>query len=156
MTLDVYRVGKCLHCGRQVPGRRLPGQGMVCDGPCPRCGVDPLHLDGISPYTGDVGAMSESDAIQWINELEYGNEVEVVFRLEILGHPPDGREAVLRAGIERYWFVTAPTVPPAKTYSLKELIAAWQRELQNPESLGMYKALSSAHVGRKGAHAHPG
>jgi hypothetical protein len=118
--------------------------------------VDPLHLDGISPYTGDVGAMSESDAIDWINELEYGNEVEVAFRLEILGHPPDGRERVLRAGIERYWFVTAPTVPPAKTYSLKELIAAWQRELTNPESLGMYKALSSAHVGRRGAHAHPG
>lgn len=144
--LRVTRVGLCEACGRRVPGRLKEGSGRECQGCCPRCGVRPLRLNNIGPYTGNVGAMSYQQAIDFIQSLEYDDEVETCFRLEMI-RPNGPRDGVLKAGVDHYHYLTQSTgLPPAKRYTLNELKAAWRVELADPEKRRMYMGLIDASI----------
>jgi hypothetical protein len=145
--LKVTRVGRCEACGRSVPGRLLPDSKRECEGYCPRCGVKPFRLNNIGPYTGNVGAMSTANAIRWLSEMEFDDELETGFRLEMM-RPEGPRDEVLEAGIERYhWLMSSAFLPVGKRLSLEELKEAWRQELSNPEVRHMYRGLITAHVG---------
>jgi hypothetical protein len=92
-------------------------------------------------YTGNIGAMEEEEAIAFIAGVESQQEVEVLFRLEVMGHD---RDAVLLAGIRRYWQLNdfPPVRPPM---GLNDLRRIWRAELQDPETFRMYQMLVRRH-----------
>ncbi len=139
----VPRVGRCKVCGRQVPGILKEGSLTECVDPCPRCGTDPFYLDAIAPYVGNVARMTIERAIAFADELEETAEIEVCFRLEIIGHWPHGRREVLEALYARYWEVALIEDPGvrARILSLDKAIIAWRKCLADPAELRNYSNL---------------
>lgn len=90
--------------------------------------------------------MPVGKAIEFVRSLDDPDEVEVAFRLEIIGHPPEGRRAFLEAAYDHYWNMSQVVDPGlrAKILSLDECIDEWNRELAEPRKLQMYSALVRA------------
>jgi hypothetical protein len=90
--------------------------------------------------------MSEGGALAFLDQLDNPAEVEVCFRLELLGHAPEGRERVLIAAYSRYWQLAWLEDPyaRAKILTLAECRAAWWKELGDPEARRMYEGLLRA------------
>lgn len=143
LSLPVPRVGRCNVCGRQVPGILKVDSLRECEEHCPRCGASPFYLDNVGPYTGNVAIMDPATAIAFAEELEETREIEVCFRLEIIGHWPEGRREVLEALYAKYWEVALIDDPfvRARILSLDNAIIAWRQHLANPEELRHYSNL---------------
>jgi hypothetical protein len=67
-------------------------------------------------------------------------EIEVCFRLELIGHSPNGRQEVLQALYDHYWKLAEFMDPGqrAKILTLDQARAAWRRDLVNPETYRYY------------------
>jgi hypothetical protein len=103
----------------------------------------------MGPYTGNIAAMGEAEAIRFINDCDSQEEIEALFRIEVLGAD---RESVLLAGVSRYWQLNdyPPVRPP---YPLQMLRKLWREELEQPEVRRMYETLMSVPDGEAvGAH----
>lgn len=142
-TLQVPRVGRCKTCGRQVPGIFVPNMGHLCKDECPRCGIKPFYLEHVAPYTGDTSRMAIPDAVAYVKTLDDPNEIEVTFRLEIIGHPPRGRRAFLEAAYEHYWEVAILEDPyeRAEVLTLDQCIDAWIDALKDEKTRRYYRNL---------------
>jgi len=145
-SLPVPRVGRCSTCGRQAPGIFKAGSLRECEDQCPRCGVSPWYLDQVGHYAGNIAKMSVADALTELANTDSPGEVEVMFRIEVVGNPPDGRREVLEAAYKRYWLLNYlhDPGPRGAKLSLDDCIREWKKELEGQESLHMYQQLVRA------------
>ena len=141
--MPVPRVGRCATCGRQTPGTLKLDSLRECEGSCPRCDASPFYLDNIAAYTGNVGRMTYHQVQDFLVGVSDPAEIEVCFRLEVIGHPPAGRREVLELLYAYYWEIAFLDDPEmrGKILSLDDALLAWQIDLREPRNWRYYSGL---------------
>ena len=142
---DYPVVGRCIICGRIVPGFRKHPPSGECEGDCPRCGR-PLHLKNIGPYIfQNIVRLDEPEACAFMRSLETTAEIEACFRLEMVGKR---RDAVLSAGIDRYCQIFDGPDPRSRIFrngkTLDDIKLEWMKELDDPRMRNMYVSYMQA------------